>query len=92
MSISLKERVGMLHPKQRSSNNENNIKNRDKNKVGKKARLIMTSILLILYFIVLTFIVVTSGKNGGFSDSIPMIIFLTVSVILPLLVMNLSVR
>ena len=92
MSISLKERVGMSHPKQRSSNNDNKIKNRDKNKVGKKARLIMTSILLILYFIVLTFIVVTSGKNGGFSDLIPMIIFLSVSVILPLLGMNLSVR
>lgn len=82
----------MSHPKQRSSNNDNKIKNRDKNKVGKKARLIMTSILLILYFIVLTFIVVTSGKNGGFSDLIPMIIFLSVSVILPLLGMNLSVR
>lgn len=68
------------------------MKNSDEREVGKKATVIVTSILLILYFIVLTFILVMSGKDGDFSDSIPIIIFMSVSVILPIFVMNLSVR
>ena len=68
------------------------MKNSDESEVGKKAVLIMTIILLILYFIVLTFILVTSGKDGDFSDSIPIIIFSSVTVILPIFVMNLSFR
>lgn len=64
------------------------MKNNDKKEVQKKAVIIVTIILLIVYFIALTSILVIYGKYGELSNSTSPVIFLTVTVIIPLLGIN----